>query len=232
MIKLLVVEDDPTLLYILQSGLQEVIGGYEVITATNGAEGLKAWETHHPDVILSDVDMPVMNGYDMVERIREIDGDTPILFASALNTPKDVTQGYKMGVNNYIKKPFAPDELDAHIKALIKLKEGAKSRNETDHCRMGKFLLDTKHGTLRNEETGKVKVLTIREAQIMQLLYENRNETVKRSAILSRFWDTEDDYFASRSMDVFISKIRKYLEDEPRIEIKNVRGVGVMMLLD
>lgn len=232
MIKILIVEDDPVLLYILQSGLQEVIGGYEVITATNGAEGLKAWETHHPDIILSDVDMPVMNGYDMVERIREIDGDTPILFASALNSPKDVTKGYKMGVNNYVKKPFAPDELDAHIKALLKMKEGGKIRCETGCCRMGKYLLDTKHGTLRNEETGEIKVLSIREAQIIQLLYENRNETVKRSAFLSRFWDTEDDFFASRSLDVFITKIRKYLEDEPRIEIKTVRGVGHMMLLD
>ena len=91
MIKLLVVEDDPTLLYIVQSGLQEIIGGYEVFTATNGAEGLKAWKEHHPDIIMSDVDMPVMDGYEMVARIRETDGNTPILFASAMSSPKDVT---------------------------------------------------------------------------------------------------------------------------------------------
>lgn len=232
MIKLLVVEDDSTLLYIVQSGLQEVIGGYEVFTATNGAEGLKAWEEHHPDIIISDVDMPVMDGYEMVERIRETDGDTPILFASAMSSPKEVTKGYKIGVNNYVKKPFVPEELDAHIHALLKMKEGTKTRNETDHCRMGRYVLDTKHATLRNDETGYVKVLTIREAQIIQLLCENKNETVKKSAILSRFWETEDDFFASRSLDVFISKIRKYLEEEPRIVIKTVRGVGLMMLLD
>lgn len=232
MIKLLVVEDDPTLLYILQSGLQEVIGGYEVFTATNGAEGLKAWEEHHPDIIISDVDMPVMDGCEMVERIRETDGDTPILFASAMSSPKDVTKGYKIGVNNYIKKPFVPEELDAHIHALLKMKEGGKTHNENDHCRMGRYLLDTKHATLRNDETGDVKVLTIREAQIIQLLYENRNNAVNRSAILSRFWDTENDYFASRSLDVFITKIRKYLAEEPRIVIKTIRGVGYMMTLD
>lgn len=114
MIKLLVVEDDSTLLYIVQSGLQEIIGGYEVFRATNGAEGLKAWKEHHPDIIMSDVDMPVMDGYEMVARIPE----------------------------------------------------------------------------------------------------------------------TEDDYFASHSLDVFMSKIRKYLEDEPSVEIKTVRGGGFMMLLD
>lgn len=231
MIRLLVVEDDPTLLYILKGGLEEIIGGYEVFTATNGAEGLKVWQEKHPDIIISDVDMPVMNGYEMVERIRETDGDTPILFASGMNSPKDVTMGYKMGVNNYVKKPFIPDELDAHIRALLKMKEGAKSRNETDHCRMGRYLLDTKHATLKDDRTGSVRVLTVREAGIIQLLYENKNETVKRSAILSRFWDTEDDFFASRSLDVFVAKIRKYLEDEPCVEIKTVRGVGLMMLI-
>ena len=90
MIKLLLVEDDPTLSYIIQSGLQDIIGGYEVITAGNGMEGLQAWQQHHPDIIISDIDMPVMNGFQMVERIRETDGDTPIVFASALTSPKDV----------------------------------------------------------------------------------------------------------------------------------------------
>ena len=230
MIKLLLVEDDANLCYMLQSGLQELIGGYEVITAANGAEGLKAWEEHHPDIIISDIDMPVMNGFQMVERIRETDGDTPILFASALTSPKDVKDGYKIGVNNYVKKPFVPDELDAHIHALLKLKEGAKTRTETDHYKLGRYTLDAKHATLRDDTTGKVKVLTVRAAGILQLLAENKNETVKRDAILSRFWDTEDDYFASRSLDVFITKLRKLLEDEPGVEIKSIRGVGLVLL--
>ena len=104
MIKLLLVEDDSTFSYIVKNELQEIIGGYEVITATNGAEGLKAWKEYHPDIIISDIDMPVMNGYQMVERIREMDGDIPILFTSALTSPKDVKEGYKLGVNNYVKK--------------------------------------------------------------------------------------------------------------------------------
>lgn len=231
MIKLLVVEDDPTLSYIVKNELQEIIGGYEVTTATNGAEGLKAWETHHPDIIISDIDMPVMNGFQMVERIRETDGDTPILFTSALTSPKDVREGYKLGVNNYVKKPFVPDELDAHIHAILKMKAGTKLRNENEHYKLGRFTLDAKHATLHNDETGEKETLTVREAKILQLLCENMNETVERKAILSRFWNTEDDYFASRSLDVFITKLRKLLKDEPRIELKNIRGVGYIMTL-
>ena len=216
MIKLLLVEDDPTFSYIVKSGLQEIIGGYEVITAMNGKEGLKAWEEYHPDIIISDIDMPVMNGY-------QTDGETPILFASALTSPKDVKEGYKLGVNNYVKKPFVPDELDAHIHAILKIKAGTKSRNENEHYKLGRFTLDA--------ETEEKKMLTVREAKILQLFCKNINETVERKAILSRFWDTEDDYFKSRSLDVFITKLRKLLKDEPRIELKNIRGVGYTLLL-
>lgn len=229
MIKLLLVEDDPTLSYIIQSGLQDIIGGYEVITAANGAEGLQAWQEHHPDVIISDIDMPVMNGFQMVERIRETDGDTPIVFASALTSPKDVREGYKIGVNNYIKKPFVPDELDAHIHGLLKMKEGTKTRNESGFHKIGSYTLDAEHATLRNDDTNTKKILTVREAQILQLLAENKNETVKREAILSRFWNTEDDYFASRTLDVFVAKLRKLLEDDPQVSIKTIRGVGLML---
>lgn len=130
MIKLLLVEDDVNLSYIVQAGLQDIIGGYEVTVAENGKEGIETWKNWKPDIIISDIDMPVMNGFEMVKRIRETDGEIPILFASALTSPKDVRKGYDIGVNNYVKKPFVPDELDAHLRAILKLKEGKKNRNE------------------------------------------------------------------------------------------------------
>ena len=173
--------------------------------------------------------MPVMNGFQMVERIRETDGDTPIVFASALTSPKDVREGYKIGVNNYIKKPFVPDELDAHIHGLLKMKDGAKTRNESGYYKIGSYTLDAEHASLRNDNTNTKKVLTVREAQILQLLADNKNETVKREAILSRFWNTEDDYFASRTLDVFIAKLRKLLEDDPLVSIKTIRGIGLTL---
>lgn len=232
MIKLLLVEDDANLRYIVQSGLQDLIGGYEVMTADNGKEGLKAWEEFHPDIIISDIDMPVMDGLEMVRRIRETDGDTPVLFTSALTSPKDVRKGFEIGVNNYVKKPFVPDELDAHIHAILKMKEGAKSRTETDCCKFGRYTLDGGRALLRNNDTSKVRTLTATEAKLLQLLAENKNEVVRREAILSRCWSTEDDYFASRSLDVFVSKLRKLFEDDPQVEIKTVRGVGLMLIVE
>ena len=133
------VEDDANLSYIIISSLQELIGGYEIITASNGAEGLEAWNQHHPDVIIADIDMPVMNGFQMVEKIRETDGDTLIFFTSALTSPEDVSHGYRLGVNNYLKKPFVPEELDASIKALLKLKRGERTYNETQVMHIGSY---------------------------------------------------------------------------------------------
>ena len=231
MVKLLLVEDDASLAYIEKTGLEDIIGGYTVTTATNGKEGLQAWQDTKPDVIISDIDMPVMNGFEMVERIRETDQDVIIIFTSALNSPNDVKAGYRLGINNYVKKPFVPEELDAHIQALMKMWGGAKTQKETNHYRLGKYTLDADHATLRNDETNLSQTITQREAQILQLLAENKNNVVRRQAILSRFWNTEDDYFASRSLDVFVNKLRKLLSDEPRITLKTVRGVGLQLLV-
>ena len=230
MIRLLIVEDDASLAYIEKTGLEDIIGGYDVTTASNGKEGLQAWEEIHPDVIISDIDMPVMNGFEMVERIRETDQNVIIIFTSALTSPNDVKAGYRLGINNYVKKPFVPEELDAHIHALMKMRGGAKTQKETSHYRLGKYTLDADHATLRNDETNETQTITQREAQILQLLAENKNNVVRREAILSRFWNTEDDYFASRSLDVFVNKLRKLLADEPRITLKTVRGVGLQLI--
>ena len=225
MIKLLLVEDDASLAYIEKTGLEDIIGGYEVITATNGKEGLLAWQESKPDVIISDIDMPVMNGFEMVERIRETDNDVIIIFTSALTSPNDVKAGYRLGINNYVKKPFVPEELDAHIQALMKMRGGMKTQKEISHYKLGKYTLD-------NDETGISQTITQREAQILQLLAENKNNVVRREAILSRFWNTEDDYFASRSLDVFVNKLRKLLAGETKITLKTVRGIGLQLLVE
>ena len=203
--KLLLVEDDENLAYMEKSCFEDIIGGYEVKTAVNGKEGLKAWRDFQPDVIVSDIDMPIMDGIEMVKNIREVDGETIILFTTGLTSPKDLKAGYAAGANNYIKKPFIPEELDAHIHSLIQLKAGKRSE----------------------------KMLTAREAKILELLAVNKNEVVRREAVLSRFWGVEDkDYFASRSLDVFIKKIRTALEDEPAVELKTIRGVGFKLITE
>jgi DNA-binding response OmpR family regulator len=188
MIKLLLVEDDPSLVYMEKCGLEDIVGGYEVSTASNGEEGLKAWNETKPDVIVSDIDMPVMNGFDMVKRIRETDGDTVILFTSALTSPKDVTFGYEIGVDNYVKKPIIPEELDAHVRSLLRLRGGNKRRSPKFGASIATSLASSplmKSTPLCAMMRPKRRqVLTQREAGILAMLASNKNEVVRREAIL------------------------------------------------
>ncbi len=232
MIKLLLVEDDETLSYIEKHTLEEILGGYSVRTAINGKEGLKVYKEFKPDVIVSDIDMPVMNGIEMVKNIRETDGDTVILFATALTNAKDVESGYEVGVNNYVKKPFVTEELNAHIRGLLKMKGGQKMRNETDCCKLGKFTFDAAHSVLRNNETGEKTLMTAMETQILQILSDNRNDIVRREVIQSRCWGKEgNDFFVSRSLDVFVSKLRKILREDDNIELRTIRKIGLALFV-
>lgn len=229
MVKLLLVEDDANLCYIIQGGLEDMIGGYEVMTAANGEEGLRLWHEQKPDVIVSDIEMPVMDGYEMVRRIRETDSDTPILFTSGRVSPKDVVKGYELGINNYIKKPFLAEELNAHITALLRLTKGMKKTDEEEVFRLGnRYLFDVQKQLLRDVQ-GEEKSLTQREARLLQMLCENKGKVVRREQILAQLWDTEDDYFASRSLDVFVSRLRKLLATDGTVQIKTVKGVGLML---
>lgn len=210
-IKLLLVEDDANLCYIIQGGLEDMIGGYKVLTASNGEEGLAVWKAQQPDVIVADIEMPVMDGYEMVRRIREQDEHVPILFTSGRVSPKDVVKGYELGVNNYVKKPFLAEELHAHITALLKLTRGMSAQKEVREVPIGKlFSFDTVRGVWK-QKGGEERMLTAREV------------------ILSRLWNTEEDYFASRSLDVFVSRLRKLLAADDTVELKTVKGVGLML---
>ena len=153
MIRLLLVEDDANLCYIIRGGLEDMIGGYEIMTADNGETGLRIWKETHPDVIVADIEMPVMDGYEMVRRIRETDDVTPILFTSGRVSPKDVVKGYELGVNNYIKKPFLAEELNAHILALLKLTKGIRSVNEEEIFHLGtSFIFEAGHARKKSRK--------------------------------------------------------------------------------
>ena len=232
MIKLLVVEDDETLRYIIKDGLQIIIGGYEVLAAENGKEGIRMWREHRPDIILTDVEMPRMTGFEMVEYIRERDQETPILFISGCKSSTDVTTGYKLGANNYIKKPFGPEELHAHIQALLKMKNATRMKNENNLQKIGNFILDAEHGMLKLEASKTIS-LTSREAQILNELSLNKGEVVRRNVLLEKFWelkDGHDPFFSSRSLDVMISNLRKKLKDDPNVKIQVIKGIGIMLI--
>ena len=207
-----------------------MIGGYEVIIACNGKEGLEKYRQVKPDIIVADIEMPVMDGYEMVRRIRETDRELPILFSSARVSPKDVVKGYELGVDNYVKKPFLPEELDAHVHALLKLSKGNKSKDTSQCYKIGKeYVLDATHATLKHA-SGVNKTLTVRETGLLQMLCEKRGDVIRREAILDKFWNTEDDYFASRSLDVFVTRLRKFLSEDESVTIKTVKGVGLILI--
>ena len=147
-------------------------------------------------------------------------------------SPKDLKAGYATGANNYIKKPFIPEELDAHIHSLIQLKAGKRSENASCQIKLGRYTLDANHATLKDRRKATRRCFA-REAKILELLAVNKNEVVRREAVLSRFWGVEDkDYFASRSLDVFIKKIRTALEDKPAVELKTIRGLGFKLIAE
>lgn len=228
MIKLLLVEDDANLSYIIQGGLEDMIGDYEVCIAHNGEEGLEAYRKEKPDIIVADIEMPVMDGYEMVQRIRKTDKDIPILFSSARVSPKDVVKGYELGVDNYVKKPFLPEELDAHIRALLRRKPRIEEE-KTETYQAGNYTLDITHATLAHT-SGSSQLLTPREVGILGMLFRKPGEVVRREVILDKFWNTEDDYFASRSLDVFVTKLRKLLSVDEQLKIKTVKGIGLMLV--
>ncbi|NDV82089.1 response regulator transcription factor [Bacteroides sp. 51] len=231
MIRLLVVEDDENLRYNIKDGLEITVGGYDVILAVNGKEGLEFWKEERPDIILADVDMPKMNGFEMVEYIRERDQEIPILFISGCKSSRDITTGYDLGANNYIKKPFSAHEIDAHIKALLKMRNETRRKNQSNLQKIGNFTLDAPNSTLRFEAIKTIS-LTHREAQILQELCLSKGEVVKRTYLLEKYWDIPggEDFFASRSLDVMISKLRSKLKDDPKVKIQVIKGMGIILV--
>ena len=140
-----------------------------------------------------------------------------------------MVKGYELGVNNYVKKPFLAEELHAHITALLKLTREMSAQKEVREVPIGKlFSFDTVRGVWK-QKGGEERMLTAREADLLRMLCEHKGQIVRREVILSRLWNTEEDYFASRSLDVFVSRLRKLLADDDTVELKTVKGVGLML---
>ena len=212
----------------IRNGMEDVVGGYEIVEAANGSEGLDQWNENRPDIIVSDVDMPVMDGYKMVEKIREIDNMIPIVFASAMDQSSDVMRGYEVGVNNYIKKPYSPEELDAHVQALLRNIKGGRMENKTNIYTVGRLKFNAPKAELTTSE-GQHVPLTMLESQILQLLCLHIGETIGRDTILETLWPDVDYFYASRRLDVFLTKLRKILSIDSSVSISTIRGVGIKL---
>lgn len=225
-IRILFVEDEPALAEIISESLTNK--DFDVYHVTTVHEALAAHADQLFDILVLDVMLPDGDGFTMLKKIRSTDWKTPALFLSSKSLPSDVVKGFESGANDYLKKPFSMEELVVRIRALL----GLVNSKSTDLQRkgifpIGEFLFHYPEGLLVYK--GVKKQLTFREAEILNMLRVNPEKTISRKELLLTHWEN-DDYFSSRSLDVFITKLRKYLKADPSVAILNYRGQGYKLI--
>lgn len=219
--RILLVEDDSTLSMIISETLQR--DGFDVLTAGNGEEGLKQFTRHGADLIIADVMMPRMDGFEMGRRIRQINRNVPLLFLTAKSEIDDIVEGFELGGNDYLKKPFKMLELIVRIKALLR-KNVIKEDNQFE---IGDYTLDLSTQILSHKDTGGIE-LSLIEAKLLKELIVNVGHTVDASTMMQLVWQRDDPY-SRNSLHGFIHKLRNYLRYDPSISLINQRGIGYML---
>lgn len=216
---ILLVEDDINLGFVIQDSLK--MNGYNVHLETNGKDGLKAFNNEEYDLCVFDVMMPKKDGFSLAEDIRQLNADIPIFFLTAKTMTEDRIQGFKSGGDDYLTKPFSTEEFLLRVEAL--LRRTGKSEQHVNSYSIGKYTYDYANFTL-NGPSGDKK-LTKKEAEILKLLCQHKNQVIQRDVVLNMVWG-DDSYYLGRSLDVFITKLRKYLGEDESVSITNIHGVG------
>lgn len=224
-IKVLLVEDEPALAMIIKDTLEGK--EFDISLASNGKEGLARYASIRPDVIVADVMMPEMDGFTMVKLIRRIDEHIPVLFLSARSATNDVVEGFETGGNDYLKKPFAMAELIVRIKAL--LHKANLRKPEITVFQIGRYRFDSVTQLLTY--CGEEQLLSNRESEILKRLCENKDRVLPMKPILLELWG-DDSFFNTRSLHVFITKLRHKLSKDESIRILNVRGIGYKLIAE
>ncbi len=224
--KVLIVEDDPYLGLMMKECFED--RDFEAHHFKNGKEGFKAYNELKPDVCIFDVMMPIQDGFSLAKEIREIDRSTPIIFTTAKSMKEDVLEGFNAGADDYVKKPFSMEELIARVKAVIRRSGNEVEEKVQNNYQIGKYTFDCQRQTLSIKD--KIINLTGKEAELLILFCNNFNQIVDRNIALKKIWG-DDSFFNARSMDVFITKLRKYLKHDPDIELVNIRGKGYKLLV-
>lgn len=220
---ILLVEDEVSLAMIVKDALEEE--GYEVAIARDGLEGLEQYFREHPALIIADVMMPEVDGFEMVRRIRRMDKEVPVLFLSARSSVDDTVFGFGLGANDYLRKPFSLRELIARVKALT-----VKSQSEPVAVIYHELGLYTFYPSTQTLQIGGEEIeLSFRESELLRLLCESGTLPVDTKDILLQLWGN-DSFYNTRSLHVFITKLRHKLEKDPRIKILNVRGIGYKLV--
>jgi DNA-binding response OmpR family regulator len=220
--KLLLAEDDFDFAAILKQYLE--LHQFEVIWAENGEIALDYFKNQAFDICVFDVMMPKLDGFSLAEKIITINPEIPFIFLTARKLKEDKIIGLKLGADDYIVKPFEVDELILRLQNILKRIEQKRSLDGNNIIEIGSYIFDTERLTLNNKN--HVQQLTEMEASLIEYLYLNHNQLLKRDQILMSVWK-KDDYFSGRSMDVFISRLRKYFNSDPKIKIESVRNIGL-----
>lgn len=225
--KVLLVEDEQTLAMIINDTLSDQ--GFEITIAENGIEGLSKFLTNCPDILIADVMMPELDGFKMVKKIRQTDKVTPILFLTARSAVKDVVEGFELGANDYLKKPFNMQELIVRIKALTGKIESAQDKKSNAEFRIGNYYFNAITQILSFYQENQE--LSHRESEILRLLCVNKNNIVETQNILLNLWG-DDNFFNTKSLHVFITKLRQRLQKDKAIKIVNVRAIGYKLIVE
>ena len=224
-LKILLCEDDENLGMLLREFLQAK--GFYADLCNDGDKGYKAFIKGKYDLCVLDVMMPKKDGFTLAQEIRAVNHDVPIIFLTAKNLKEDVLQGFKIGADDYIPKPFSMEELVSRIGAILRRVHGKKEKDVTIY-QIGKYTFDTQKQTLIADD--KSQKLTTKECELLSLLCQHMNEILERNFALKSIW-IDDNYFNARSMDVYITKLRKLLKDDPSVEIINIHGKGYKLIV-
>lgn len=224
-VRILLCEDDENLGMLLREYLEAK--GYTAELCVDGEQGYIAFNARQFDLCILDVMMPKMDGFTLAAKIRDINPDTPFMFLTAKNLKDDIREGFELGADDYITKPFSMEEVVFRIEAILRRVRGKKNKDSMTH-QIGKFTFDTQKQVLTIGD--KHTKLTTKEAELLTLLSNKSNELLQRDFALKTIW-IDDNYFNARSMDVYITKLRKHLKDDPSVEILNVHGKGYKLVI-
>jgi DNA-binding response OmpR family regulator len=223
---ILFAEDELALAHIVRESLE--VDGFNVTLCANGEQALQNYKSHKPDILVLDVMMPKMDGFEVARRIRETDKLTPIIFLTARSQPKDVVAGFELGANDYLKKPFSVEELVIRVKVLLSDNRVLKvARPVNENYQLGSIVFMPLKN--RIEQGINQWQLTSRESEILRMLCKNQQVVISRKILLDTIWG-DDSFFNARSLDVFISKLRGHLKADPNVQIITVRGLGYKLV--
>jgi len=219
--KIFYVEDELFLGKIVRESLES--RGFDVVMESDGAKAIDAFKKTKPDICVLDVMLPNKDGFTIADEIREIDEDVPIIFLTAKTQTEDVVKGFSLGGNDYIRKPFSMEELIVRVQNALRIKTDDSKKITGDSFTIGKYVFQVNRQVLNNGKEDRK--LSYRESELLKLLYENRDKIIGRSDILNLLWGN-DSFFNSRNLDVYITKLRSYLKDDPQLEIITIKGIG------